>query len=133
MFVPATIVELAALMADLEANPSVKVVVFQSDSPEFFVAHLDVAAQAAQQREVLGLWRDLCVAPLVRARCKGGYCQGSRPHARCIGNEFVLACDMRFASRQNALFGNPGGRRRTDPGRRGAGMAAAPGRPLAGT
>ncbi len=26
---------------------------------------------------------------------------------RGIGNEFVLACDMRFASRQNALFGNP--------------------------
>ena len=23
------------------------------------------------------------------------------------GNEFVLACDMRFASRQHALFGNP--------------------------
>src|SRR6185503_6300554 len=26
---------------------------------------------------------------------------------RGIGNEFVLACDMRFASRQGALFGNP--------------------------
>jgi Enoyl-CoA hydratase/isomerase len=26
---------------------------------------------------------------------------------RGIGNEFVLACDMRFASRQSALFGNP--------------------------
>jgi len=24
-----------------------------------------------------------------------------------IGNEFVLACDMRFASRQSAVFGNP--------------------------
>ena len=30
MFVPATIVELGALMNDLEADPSVKVVVFQS-------------------------------------------------------------------------------------------------------
>jgi enoyl-CoA hydratase/carnithine racemase len=26
---------------------------------------------------------------------------------RGIGNELVLACDMRFASRQSALFGNP--------------------------
>jgi len=26
---------------------------------------------------------------------------------RCIGNEFMLAYDMRFASRQNALFGKP--------------------------
>jgi hypothetical protein len=30
-----------------------------------------------------------------------------RGRARGIGNEFVLACDMRFASRQSALFGNP--------------------------
>ncbi len=36
MFVPATIVELAALMTDLEADPSVKVVVFQSANPDFF-------------------------------------------------------------------------------------------------
>ena len=103
MFVPATIVELAALMADLEANPSVKVVVFQSDNPEFFVAHLDVA-KAAQQPDVLGLWRDfvlrLSSAPVVSiAKVRG--------RTRGIGNEFVLACDMRFASRQNALFGNP--------------------------
>jgi enoyl-CoA hydratase/carnithine racemase len=26
---------------------------------------------------------------------------------RGIGNEFVLACDMRFANRRSALFGNP--------------------------
>ena len=30
-----------------------------------------------------------------------------RGRARGIGNEFVLACYMRFASRQSALFGNP--------------------------
>ena len=30
-----------------------------------------------------------------------------RGRTRGIGNEFVLACDMRFASRQRALFGNP--------------------------
>jgi enoyl-CoA hydratase/carnithine racemase len=103
MFVPSTIVELASLMTDIEADPSVKVVVFQSDNPEFFVAHLDVA-KAAQQPDVLGLWRDfvlrLSSAPVVSiAKVRG--------RARGIGNEFVLACDMRFASRQNALFGNP--------------------------
>ena len=41
MFVPTTIVELGALMTDLEADPSLKVVVFQSANPDFFVAHLD--------------------------------------------------------------------------------------------
>jgi len=103
MFVPETIDELRVLMTDIEADPSVKVVVFQSSNPEFFVAHLDVA-KAAQQPDVLDRWRDfvlrLSSAPVVSiAKVRG--------RTRGIGNEFVLACDMRFASRQNALFGNP--------------------------
>jgi enoyl-CoA hydratase/carnithine racemase len=57
MFVPATIVELGALMTDLEVDPSVKVVVFQSANRDFFIAHLDVS-KAAERPEVLGLWRD---------------------------------------------------------------------------
>jgi enoyl-CoA hydratase/carnithine racemase len=103
MFVPTTIVELGALMTDLEADLSVKVIVFQSANPDFFVAHLDVA-KAAARPEVLGHWRDfvlrLSSAPIVSiAKIRG--------RTRGIGNEFVLACDMRFASRQSALFGNP--------------------------
>jgi enoyl-CoA hydratase/carnithine racemase len=103
MFVPTTIVELGALMTDLEADPSVKVVVFQSANLDFFIAHLDVA-KAAERPEVLGLWRDfvlrLSSTPVVSiAKIRG--------RTRGIGNEFVLACDMRFASRQSALFGNP--------------------------
>ena len=90
-------------MTDLEADPSVKVVVFQSANPDFFIAHLDVA-KAAERPEVLGLWRDfvlrLSSTPVVSiAKIRG--------RTRGIGNEFVLACDMRFASRQSALFGNP--------------------------
>ena len=50
MFVPATIVELGALMTDLEADPSVKVVVFQSANPDFFIAHLDVSKAARTAR-----------------------------------------------------------------------------------
>jgi enoyl-CoA hydratase/carnithine racemase len=103
MFLPTTIVELGALMTDLESDPSVKVVVFQSGNPEFFIAHLDVS-KAAEQPGILRLWRDFVVrlssAPVVSiAKIRG--------RTRGIGNEFVLACDMRFASRQNALFGNP--------------------------
>jgi enoyl-CoA hydratase/carnithine racemase len=103
LFLPTTIVELGALMTDLDADPSVKVVVFQSANPDFYIAHLDVA-KAAERPEVLGLWRDfvlrLSSTPVVSiAKIRG--------RTRGIGNEFVLACDMRFASRQNALFGNP--------------------------
>src|SRR5580692_7247544 len=103
MFVPTTIVELAALLIDLEADRSEKVVVFQSTNPDFFIAHLDVS-KAAERPEVLGLWSDvvlrLASMPVVSiAKIRG--------RTRGIGNEFVLACDMRFASRQSALFGNP--------------------------
>jgi enoyl-CoA hydratase/carnithine racemase len=103
MFLPTTIVELGSLMTDLEADSSVNVVVFQSANSDFFVAHLDVA-KAAERPEVLGLWREfvlrLSSTPVVSiAKIRG--------RTRGIGNEFVLACDMRFASRQNALFGNP--------------------------
>ena len=103
MFVPATIIELGALMTDLEADPSVKVVVFQSANPDFFVAHLDVA-KAAEQPETLGLWRDF----VLRLSSSGIVSIAKiRGRTRGIGNEFVLACDMRFASRQNSMFGNP--------------------------
>ena len=60
IFVPTTIVELGALMTDLETDSSVKVVVFQSANPDFFIAHLDVA-KAAERPEVLGLWRALTI------------------------------------------------------------------------
>jgi enoyl-CoA hydratase/carnithine racemase len=103
MFIPSTIDELGALMTGLEKDLSVKVVVFQSANPDFFIAHLDVA-KAAQRPEVLGFWRDFVVAlastPVISiAKIRG--------RTRGIGNEFALACDMRFASRQRALFGNP--------------------------
>ena len=103
MFVPGTIVELGALLTDLEADPTAKVVLFQSANPEFFVAHLDVA-KAAERPEVLSLWREfvlrLASTPVVSiAKIRG--------RTRGIGNEFVLACDMRFASRQSARFGQP--------------------------
>jgi enoyl-CoA hydratase/carnithine racemase len=103
MFVPTTIVELGALMTQLEADPTAKAVVFQSDNPNFFIAHLDVS-KATERPGVLGLWREfvlrLSSTPVVSiAKIRG--------RTRGIGNEFVLACDMRFASRQNAILGNP--------------------------
>jgi hypothetical protein len=81
---------------------------------DFFIAHLDVC-KAAERPKVLGLWRDfvlrLSSTPVVSiAKIRG--------RTRGIGNEFVLACNMRFTSRQSALL-QPRDRRRTGPGRRG--------------
>ena len=81
MFVPTTIIELGALLGDLEADPSVKVVVFQSAHPDFFVAHLDLP-KAAEQPEVLGLWRDVVLrlssAPIVSIAKVRGRTRGHR-------------------------------------------------------
>ena len=90
MFVPTTIVELGALMTDLEADPSVKVVMFQSANPDFFVAHLDVA-KAAERPKVLDLWRDfvlrLSSTPVVSvakiAAVRAGSVTSSCWHATC--------------------------------------------------
>ena len=103
IFVPATIVELRALMTNLEADSSVKVVVFQSANPDFFIAHLDVS-KAVEQPGVLDFWRDFVLRLSSSSIVSIAKIRG---RTRGIGNEFVLACDMRFASRQNAIFGNP--------------------------
>src|SRR5579863_7127453 len=101
MFVPSTIVDLGALMTDIEADPSGKVVVFQSANPDFFIAHLDVA-KAAERPEVLGLWRDfvlrLSSTPVVSIP------KNPRPTRR-NRNEFLPACHNPLANRQNPLFG----------------------------
>ena len=51
MFVPSTIVELGALMTDIEADPSVKVVVFQSANADFFIAHRQMPSTKINRRD----------------------------------------------------------------------------------
>ena len=79
MFVPSTIVELRALMTGIESDTSVKVVVFQSANPDFFIAHLDVFKAVERARDAGPLAR-LCAASVVHAG--GEHRQDSRPHAR---------------------------------------------------
>lgn len=104
MFSLATIGELEGLIADLKADPSVKVVVFQSINPEFFIAHLDLSKASELRQASFAPWFEFvirlsCMPVVSIAKIRG--------RTRGIGNEFVMACDMRFASRQNAVFGNP--------------------------
>jgi enoyl-CoA hydratase/carnithine racemase len=105
---PVTIIELQMLVSDLEADPTVKVVVFQATDPEFFIAHFDTSKAAETPNEPgptgYAPWLDFVL------RLSGGpfvSIAKIRGRTRGVGNEFVLACDMRFASRQKAVFGNP--------------------------
>ena len=101
MFVPATIVELGAVMAELEQDPSAKTVVFQSANPDFFVAHLDVA-KAVHQPDALSLWRDfvlrLSSAPVISiAKIRGrtrGIATSSRWPATCASRAGRTPCSQ---------------------------------------
>jgi len=105
---PDTIAELSHLVSRLENDPDVRVIVFESGDPDFFLAHYDVLADkartAAMELGPTGMhpWLDSLVrlsrAPVVSIA-------SIRGRARGAGSEFALACDMRFASAEKAILG----------------------------
>lgn len=103
-----TVGELGELIALIEGNADLNVVVFDSANPDFFLAHYDVEHDpmktAALPAGPTGLpqWLDVTVrlsrAPVVSVAVIRG-------RARGAGSEFALACDLRFASRQRGILG----------------------------
>lgn len=100
--------DLDMLAQKLEADRSVKVVVFQSAHPDIFVAHADTnflkdmsgTAVARDEVKLLDLQRVLeRISRLPQATIAKieGFARGG-------GHEFALACDMRFAARGKAKF-----------------------------
>lgn len=105
---PDTIGELGQLIDRLETDADVKVIVFASEDPEYFLAHYDVlvdkARTAAMPNGPTGMhpWLDV-LARLSRAPVAS--IALIRGRARGAGSEFALACDMRFASLEKAILG----------------------------
>lgn len=103
-----TVLELAELVGLIEQDPDLNVVVFDSANPDFYLVHYDaehdLGGTAAPPVGPTGMhaWLDLLVrlsrAPVVSIA-------SIRGRARGAGSEFVLACDLRFASRENTLLG----------------------------
>jgi enoyl-CoA hydratase/carnithine racemase len=103
-----TVAELAELVGLIEQDQDLNVVVFDSINPDFYLAHYDVENDpntiAALGVGPTGMpaWIDVLVrlsrAPVVSIA-------SIRGRARGAGSEFVLACDLRFASRENTLLG----------------------------
>jgi enoyl-CoA hydratase/carnithine racemase len=89
-----TVAELAELVGLIEQDTDLNVVVFDSANPDFYLAHYDVEDDPAW----LDLLTHLSRAPVVSIASIRGRVRGA-------GSEFVLACDLRFASRENALLG----------------------------
>lgn len=102
-----TIKELEALVAELETDKDVSVIVFDSADPEFFLAHYDVTELKTLQNLPPGPtgmnpWLDVLVRlsrlPVISV-------VSLRGRARGAGNEFIQSCDIRFASREKAVIG----------------------------
>ena len=103
-----TVSELAELVGLIEQDPDLNVVVFDSANPDFYLAHYDVENDPGRTAALgvgptgLPAWIDVLVrlarAPMVSIA-------SIRGRARGAGSEFVLACDLRFASRENTLLG----------------------------
>lgn len=102
-----TVAELAELVGLIEQDRDLNVVVFDSANPDFYLAHYDAENDLSQSgafgfdRTGLPAWIDVLVrlahAPVVSIA-------SIRGRARGAGTEFVLACDLRFASRENTLL-----------------------------
>lgn len=108
MLPPSAIVELQALVTEVEADARAKVLVFQSADPDFFIAHFDTARAAEMPREPGPSGQSPWIDVVVRlARSPVISIAKIRGRTRGVGSEFALACDMRFASRQRAIFGQP--------------------------
>jgi enoyl-CoA hydratase/carnithine racemase len=103
-----TVAELAELIELVEHDPDLNVVVFDSGNPNFYLAHYDVENDLGKTAALgvgptgLPAWPDVLVrlarAPVVSIA-------SIRGRARGAGSEFVLACDLRFGSRENTVLG----------------------------
>jgi len=108
--VDATIFEgLQELLARMGASPSLHVVVFESANPDFYLAHFDLTGKTGNITTAVGpsglpiltdTFVRLTKSPAVSIAKIRGCVRG-------VSSEFVLACDMRFASRENTLLGQP--------------------------
>jgi enoyl-CoA hydratase/carnithine racemase len=108
---PELVRDLVTLLSELESDEDIRVMVLESADPKYFVPHVDLTKVAEYTAEAakaggpddasLGmLWHKLSELPVVTiAKLRG--------RARGAGSELALACDMRFAARENAVLGQP--------------------------
>jgi enoyl-CoA hydratase/carnithine racemase len=104
---PELIRDLVSLIQKAEADDTVRVIVFKSADSDYFISHVDVtwikenreaAAKLDGNPSIGQVLRHMSASRLVTiAQIEG--------RVRGVGSEFILACDMRFAASESAIFG----------------------------
>ncbi len=100
---------LQELLARMDASPSLRVVVFESANPDFYLAHFDLTGKTGNIMTAVGpsglpVLMDTFVRLTKSSVVSIAKIRGC---VRGVSSEFVLACDMRFASRENTRLGQP--------------------------
>ena len=106
---PALVRDLVSLIQQAGADNAIRVLVFKSADPDYFISHVDVTRISEYRQEAAKLTGEASIALLFR------YLSASRlvtiaqieGRVRAAGSEFVLACDMRFAAQESAIFSQP--------------------------
>lgn len=102
--------EMARLGAELGDDDDVRVIVFRSANPDFFIAHADVELIQRLPRDVppkaseLNFFHQMVDRFRTMPRISIGVVAG---RARGGGSEFLLGLDMRFAARGRAILSQP--------------------------
>jgi len=107
IFGPEAIPQLNRVVTELEQDAKVKVVVFESAVPDFFLTHYDFVPPLSQTTSLPPGPTGLPPLPdmLVRlSRAPVVSIVSIRGRATGVGSELALASDMRFASREKALL-----------------------------
>src|SRR5499426_751941 len=107
IFGPDAIPQLNEIITALETDAHVKVVVFDSAIPGFFLTHYDFIAKIDDTTSLPPGSTGLQPLPdmLVRlSRAPVASIALIRGRATGVGSELALACDMRFASREKAIL-----------------------------
>ncbi|HTX55036.1 MAG TPA: enoyl-CoA hydratase/isomerase family protein [Candidatus Baltobacteraceae bacterium] len=104
---PELVRDLVSLIQRTEADDAVRVLVFKSADPDYFISHVDVTRIKEYRQEAAKLIGEASIALLFRHLSESRLVTIAQIEGRVrgAGSEFVLACDMRFAARESAIFG----------------------------